>query len=203
MAFSDWAEMVITKDGYTIKSLPKDFEVYKNYLVYRGSVKVVMREGLVQVDDYGIFIKKGPQDGILFVIEYDGKWIAGIGCSGFGSLENILAEKMGLDIEGRECCAGSTSDGDGKHFHELWVISKDGDIEEEYLLPDDGEDINPWIGIKESTHKEFVDFLMKYTEEGDYRDKKFKTWAKKLDIKKFRSIGQGLWGDRYKRQRVF
>lgn len=218
MALSNWDTLAIGPDGQvcdgTVKFHETTIEIYKNW-VYVSTDKIAtdnehkviatINSGNINLLDATIIAIRGPQQAVFVYASCAPKYqkvegeyqivepaihFCGIGCYGFDDLteEYIRGKGYVLPAPFDKLMWFSSSDfanGESKDVIGFYYQGK----ETRYQL-DPGVDLNPYVGVKESTFNEFKKWLYELSEDGE-ADKEY------VDSINWNSIKRFNQGDKY------
>ena len=166
--------------------------------------------GSVMVSDFEIEAIRGPQSAIFVKVtsmrykekvegeayrELEVRRMGGIGCSGYEDPHERVMDDEGLDPEEWTFDGhGSVSKSDGTwdlyfSFHKNPPEGERPSQYKEIKRPEGKGYDTDWVGVKESTHKEFIAWLKS---DEDYRwDDDYKVWVDKIEKAEALRFNQG------------
>jgi len=203
MALSNWDTLAFGPDGKPSNGKLTGFdgqsvEIYKNWLYVkdakmftekRGFINetiALIESGNVTIANFDIKATRGPQNAIFAYVEttnyhvendkHETKRMAGIGCYGYDSPEERVAEDLGINLDNWKNYMLSYTCGDEEEvIINLWKDDNFARKPKEYKLPMKERYEAQWIGVTNETYKQFMDWL----KNADFRDD-FQKWFQSL-----------------------
>jgi hypothetical protein len=228
MALSNWDTMAFGPDGKSCNGVLKAIdgkgyiEIYKNWIYvhhpdmwvpggpYVKDTIAEIRSGDLTLGRFHISAARGRQQQAVFVFAYtwkyepvDVRFMAGIGCYGWGDEIPKYARAMKVDVSKyTDVYTGSGMDEKGIRYHSLTGIKKDGSLEDFRLDKKDGDNLEAeFIGVDYFTKEEFMEWLEKEIENSYIFDKEAKEWLEKVKIESENALRFNQ-GDQYFAKRL-
>jgi hypothetical protein len=207
MALSNWDTLAFGPDGKSCNGVLKAIdgkgyvEIYKNWIYvhhpdmwvpggpYVKDTIAQIQSGDLTLGRFHISAIRGRQQQSVFVFAYtwtyqpqEIKFMAGIGCYGWGDEIPKYAKAMKVDVSKYDdVYTGSGMDEKGKTYHSLMGVKKDGTMEEFKLDRKEGDGLEAdFIGVDYYTKEEFMEWLDKEVENSYIFDKEAKEWLEKV-----------------------
>lgn len=207
MALSNWDTLAFGPDGKSCNGVLKAIdgkgciEIYKNWIYvhhpdmwvpngpYVKDTIAEIRSGDLTLNRFHIVAARGRQQQSVFVFAYtwtyeptEVRFMAGIGCYGWEDEVPKFAKAMNVDVSKYDdVYTGSGMDEEGKRYHCLTCIKKDGTMEDFRIDKKNGDDFEAdFIGVSYFTQEEFMEWLEKAVGNSYIFDREAKEWFEKV-----------------------